>query len=149
MSLFPAAKPSESGEAGLTRQRGRRRWADTVVAAGVWSSATLTLAGLLLFLWSPPSEVMGALQAGARVGGLAGASARATAASGDPVWSARGAAPEALINLGLAVLMLTPVARLLALLVEFIREGDRTYAWITAGVLAVLGLGLLVGRAHA
>lgn len=120
------------------------------MAVGVWTSATLTLAGLVLSLWSRSSELAGTLRAGARVGGMAGASAGVTAvASGGPLWGARGAGAEALINLGLVLLMLTPVARLLALLGEFVREGDRTYAWITAGVLAVLGLGLLVGRAHA
>ncbi len=112
-------------------------------------SAALTLAGLILSAWTHPLQSGATLRAGAplaeRVPG------QALPAVGGPrvaLWDA-GAGGQLLIHLGLVLLMLTPVARLVALLGQFIREGDRTYAWITAGVLAVLGVGLLVGRAHA
>ncbi len=112
-------------------------------------SAALTLAGLILLTWMRPLQATGSLRAGARLGEPGLAPAPPVAESDAPLlWSAQGGG-QLLINLGLVLLMLTPVARLVALLGQFIREGDRTYAWITAGVLAVLGVGLLVGRAHA
>jgi uncharacterized membrane protein len=49
----------------------------------------------------------------------------------------------AVIAAGLALLILTPVMRVAASLIEFARGGDRAYTIITAGVLAILLLSLL------
>jgi uncharacterized membrane protein len=46
--------------------------------------------------------------------------------------------PEALIEIGLLVLIATPVARVIFSLAAFIIERDRMYVWFTVAVLAVL-----------
>jgi uncharacterized membrane protein len=46
--------------------------------------------------------------------------------------------PLAMAQVGLLVLVATPVVRVLASVVGFVLEGDRLYAAITLGVLAIL-----------
>lgn len=46
--------------------------------------------------------------------------------------------PQAIAQLGLLVLVATPIMRVLASLVGFALEGDRLYVGITTGVLAIL-----------
>jgi uncharacterized membrane protein len=54
---------------------------------------------------------------------------------------------QAIIALGLVVLILTPVARVGVSMLIFIREGDRIYALLTLGVLLILILSFVLGRA--
>ncbi|BDG61263.1 DUF1634 domain-containing protein [Caldinitratiruptor microaerophilus] len=56
--------------------------------------------------------------------------------------------PTALIDLGLVVLILTPVLRVAASLVAFAIERDRTYTLITLIVLIVLVAGFALGAAE-
>ena len=53
---------------------------------------------------------------------------------------------EAIVTLGLLVLIATPVARVAVSVVAFIHHRDRTYALITAAVLCLLLLSLVLGR---
>ena len=53
----------------------------------------------------------------------------------------------ALVQLGLVLLVATPVARVALTLVAFLRQGDRLYVGLTAFVLAILLFGLLGGGA--
>jgi len=53
---------------------------------------------------------------------------------------------EAIVTLGLLVLMATPVMRVAVSVFAFIRHRDRTYALITAAVLCLLLLSLVLGR---
>ncbi|HEY3933670.1 MAG TPA: DUF1634 domain-containing protein [Gemmatimonadales bacterium] len=53
---------------------------------------------------------------------------------------------SAIIQLGLLVLIATPVARVALSLIGFIRQADRTYMAITAVVLAILAFSLAGGR---
>ncbi len=53
---------------------------------------------------------------------------------------------QAIIALGLALLILTPIARVAASVVGFALERDRLFALITAAVLAVLVVSLFLGR---
>ncbi len=48
-----------------------------------------------------------------------------------------------LIELGVLVLLATPVARVFSSALLFAKEGDRTYVYITAGVLALLLFSML------
>jgi len=57
--------------------------------------------------------------------------------SGAFLASLRGDCP-AIIQLGLLILIATPIARVALSLVVFALQKDRTYVWITSGVLAVL-----------
>ena len=53
---------------------------------------------------------------------------------------------EAIVTLGLLVLIATPVMRVAVSVVAFIQHRDRTYALITAAVLCLLLLSLVLGR---
>ena len=59
-------------------------------------------------------------------------------------WALR---PLAVVQLGLGVLVLTPVVRAAASVLLFWRERDWTYVAITAGVLAMLVASLVLGAA--
>jgi uncharacterized membrane protein len=50
--------------------------------------------------------------------------------------------PESLIQLGLLVLIATPVARVIFSLIAFVLERDRTYVGITAVVVVILAYSL-------
>ena len=52
-----------------------------------------------------------------------------------------------IMAIGLAVLLAIPVARVLLLIVGFSRERDWRFAAVSAGVMAVLVLGIVLGRA--
>jgi len=54
---------------------------------------------------------------------------------------------QALVMLGLLVLMATPVLRVAVSLVSFLRSGDRAFALLTSAVLTLLLVSLLLGRA--
>ncbi|MGE5176856.1 MAG: DUF1634 domain-containing protein [Hyphomicrobiales bacterium] len=54
---------------------------------------------------------------------------------------------QAIVMLGLLVLIATPVCRVAASVLHFRREGDRDYTLLTSIVLAFLILGFVLGRA--
>ena len=51
-----------------------------------------------------------------------------------------------IIQLGILLLIATPIVRVVFALAGFLREGDRMYAWISAAVLAILLFSLLHSR---
>jgi uncharacterized membrane protein len=53
---------------------------------------------------------------------------------------------RAIVQLGLVLLIATPVVRVAFMLVTFMLQRDRTYVWISALVLALLLYGILFGR---
>jgi uncharacterized membrane protein len=53
---------------------------------------------------------------------------------------------RAIVQLGLVLLIATPVVRVALMLATFMLQRDRTYVWISALVLALLLYGLLFGR---
>jgi len=53
---------------------------------------------------------------------------------------------RALVSAGLLLLIATPVLRVAASVVSFLRQRDRAFAGITLGVLLVLALSLALGR---
>lgn len=55
--------------------------------------------------------------------------------------------PAAIISLGLMLLILTPVFRVAASIILFLREKDYLYSLITVVVLAILLVGLFFGKA--
>jgi uncharacterized membrane protein len=54
----------------------------------------------------------------------------------------------AIIDLGLLLLIATPIFRVAASIIAFISDRDRPYVLITTYVLAMLILSLLLGRAE-
>lgn len=61
---------------------------------------------------------------------------------GEGLWAAE---PVALIHAGLIILMITPIARIVILMVEFLRERRFTFALISFGVLLLISLGIALG----
>jgi uncharacterized membrane protein len=55
--------------------------------------------------------------------------------------------PAAIIDLGLVILIATPVFRVGASIIAFAIERDWLYTWITAFVFAMLMIGFAIGRA--
>ena len=104
---------------------------------GVLVAATVTLAGGLLLL-----AARGTLPAD-----LA-ALPRATPPPSNVAAVLRGALaldPAAVTQLGVVLLILTPVARVLLTLVAFVHRRDRLYSAMTAVVLVLLLWGVLLG----
>ena len=112
-------------------------WISRVLLGGVVLSATIIFAGLVLYL----------------VNGTAGESLKGlvdqqkTAAEFGAILRGIGRADgRSLIQLGLFILILTPISRVAMSLFFFLRERDRVFVAITAVVLLVL-LGGLIGSA--
>lgn len=99
-----------------------------LLAAGLAAAAASMLVGLLLSLVERqetahavrPGEVLGLLLAGR---------------------------PSGFMAAGLALLLATPVARVVVLVAAYARERDWRYAAIALAVLALLVLGVVVGHA--
>jgi uncharacterized membrane protein len=110
------------------------------------------VSGILLVGVTVSAILIGVGLAGSFVVGWTGSLAGAPAASiATTDFSAMGASiaalrPVGIAQLGLAVLLATPVARVAASSVGFLLEGDRLYVAITAVVLAVLLVSLFALR---
>lgn len=89
-----------------------------VLKAGSYGSAALMLAGVVLALLRPGRPVHYPL------GDLPGAVLHLE--------------PTAVMQAGIALLLVTPVIRIVVAFVSFAAEGDREYAWISLGVLAIV-----------
>jgi uncharacterized membrane protein len=72
---------------------------------------------------------------------------RSVVALGDLLPGLGGLDPAAYLSLGLLVLVATPFVRVIGSIVAFALQGDRRYVLVTAAVLAVMCLGVLLGRA--
>lgn len=55
--------------------------------------------------------------------------------------------PSGFMAAGVLVLVMAPLARVVALAAEFVREGDRRFALVAISVAAILVFGVLAGRA--
>lgn len=110
-----------------------------LLGQGVCVSSTLVALGLIASLLTSGGASLAPahLSAGPvpHPGGLAGAISRALAGP-----------DHGLIVVGILVLILTPIARVVAAAVLFGREGDRLYTGLTLAVLAVLVAGILGSR---
>ena len=58
-----------------------------------------------------------------------------------------GSVGDRMMAVGILALVLTPVVRVAALVVVWAREHDRRFAWVGVTVLAILLLGIVLGRA--
>jgi uncharacterized membrane protein len=97
-----------------TRSRPAERLLGGLLLTGVWLSALCLIAGLVLTELS-----------------------RATGRLGGDV-------PHRLLNIGLVILMATPITRVLVSLVDEIRSRNWFFAWITAFVVVLLSATLSV-----
>lgn len=106
------------------------RYVQVVMTIGVVLSFVLLVWGSILLLVSGKTE-LAAMSPGHIAAILRGA------VKLDPI---------ATINLGLFVLLMVPVARVIAAMIAFIIQRDRKYALIALIVLAVLAASTLVGH---
>jgi uncharacterized membrane protein len=124
-----------------------RRWSDeqveqaigTLLRAGVLLAAAVVLLGGTLFLRHQGSQVADYRVFLGEPPALRTAPGILTAAL-----SGRG---RGLIQLGLLVLIATPIARVAFALVAFVLQRDRLYTTVTAVVLAVLAFSLFANPA--
>ena len=105
-----------------------------ILRIGVSTAAAVTLAGAILYLGRHGAEVPRDLAFPGEASRLRGFAAIAQGVSS---LSGRG-----IIQLGLALLVATPVARVALSIVAFAAQGDRKFVAITVVVLAVLVYGL-------
>ncbi len=109
-----------------------------VLLGGVSLSALVLAAGLVLFLWRGPAE-LGPTSA-AQSAGLP-LSPYPTTIPG--IWAGLTAAdPLAVIQLGVLLLISTPVLRVATSVLLYVGQGDRLFSVITLVVLAILLFGL-------
>ena len=106
---------------------------------GTGLSAIAMAAGLALMLLSPPGGTPGTLQAM-----LASGFGTPTLSPSALLSGLAEGSPLSILELGTLILLLTPVARVVASVLLFLREKDSTYACITLLVLALLLLAILV-----
>lgn len=114
-------------------ERGVARW----LKAGVLLAATVVLAGggaYLLASGSAPFALRTFRGEPAELRSLAGVAA-----------GARALDSRAVIQLGIVLLIATPIARVALTLVAFLRQRDRLYVALTATVLALLLFSLVHG----
>lgn len=109
-----------------------------VLRAGMVISCTITLAGMVMFLWQSPDTKTNYHSFHPSAGGLFPLRELFPhLAHGNPI---------ALIQLGILLLIATPVARVAFLVGAFAWERDRMYVMVSSVVLAVLLYSLVFFR---
>ena len=106
-----------------------------LLRAGVLLAAATVLAGGVLYLaghHADPANYHTFKAAGSNIRSVSGIMNGVT--QGDSV---------AIMQLGLLLLVLTPIARVVVAMVGFLLEHDRLYAWVSAIVLAILVFSLV------
>jgi len=121
---------------------GLELWISTLLRAGVSLSLALIVAGTVVSFVHHPDYTRSA-EALARLT-RPGMAPRDLREVGAGLASLRG---QAIVMLGLLVLMVTPVLRVAVSLVSFLRSRDRAFALLTSAVLFLLLLSLLLGKA--
>jgi uncharacterized membrane protein len=123
------------------------RWVDTAISrllrGGVMLSIAVVLAGVALTFVHHPNYInsIGAL------GGLTAARQEFPNTIAAVLRQSREGKGEAVVMLGLLLLIATPVARVALSIGIFAIERDRLYAMITAAVLLLLIASFLIGAA--
>lgn len=108
----------------MEREEAAVRWISGVLKVGSYGSTLLMLAGVILALFRPVNAAHYSLW------DLAGHLARLD--------------PTAVMQAGIALLLLTPVGRILVAIVSFARERDYRYVWVSSGVLLIVISSVLV-----
>ena len=139
-------KPDNQVEPTLTSDDARTRRVEgtlsVLLRTGVILSSLLVVAGIVMTFtqeWGPmwDTGAMAAYRAGSA--GFPHSLPEVATAIG------RGEG-RGVVMLGVLVLILTPIARVAASLAAFVLQRDRTYVWITLGVLGFLVVSFFVGK---
>ena len=105
-----------------------RRWVQRTLAVGLVASAVLLIAGTVLdFVRQAGAQKSAPFQLVATL---------SRAARGDGT---------AVMTIGLLILMLTPIARVIVLGVEWLLERERLFAAVAATVLTLLAISVVLG----
>lgn len=114
-----------------------------VLRIGVYTSVVLILLGVAL----TAIQLRGELMDPARLSDFAGNRAPRPRTLPELGAGLVALAPESIVALGILVLIATPIVRVLASMIAFIRLRDRTFAIVTAAVLLALLVSFALGRA--
>ena len=106
-----------------------RRWVQRTLACGLAASAVLLIAGAVLVFTRHEG-------AGQQAGAFKLVATVSRAAHGDGT---------AVMTIGLLILMLTPVARVIVLGVDWLLERERLFAAVAATVLTLLVISVVLG----
>lgn len=117
-------------------------WISVVLRVGVTLSLVLVLIGLLICFFHHP-QYIDSKQA---LGGLIAPGAAFPSTLSDVFAGVGAFRGQAIIVLGLLVLILTPIMRVAISIAAFLEERDWFFAAITAAVLAILLFSFWLGR---
>ena len=134
MADLPAADPRSATPARLRQDQKVERIIGVLLQTGVLLSILVALIGMTLFLGRAGRQVADFQVFRGEPFDLRGAPAIVAAALAGR--------REAVIQLGVVILIATPIARVLLSLVAFALQRDRTYVVVTLIVLVVLLCGL-------
>lgn len=138
----PAAAIADVSPYDDPRMRRLELWISTVLRIGVIISTTLIVVGTITIFVQHPKF----LSSKDELKKLVGPEAAFPHALVVLVSGVRELHGEAIVTLGLLVLMATPLARVVVSVIFFIRKRDRVYALLTAAVLLLLLLSLVLGK---
>ena len=110
-----------------------------ILRYGVILSSAVLIAGLALLLVAPPPGAPGSLE-----GVLAVHFGQPTLDPSTLIAGVANASPISILQLGALILLATPLARVGASVLLFLRDGDMLYVGITLLVLAILLLAIFV-----
>lgn len=116
-------------------------WTPRILRGALTGGAALLLAGLCVMAARNPASYVAEYRALQR-GALSGEAIRA----GQLIHDAAHGHGRALLVAGLLVLTLVPIGRVIFTVVVFVLEHDWIFAGLTSLVLALLCLGVLLGR---
>jgi uncharacterized membrane protein len=101
-----------------------------ILRIGAYSAFIILILGMVLFLFTAPDTIEDRMLLPLSVNEL--------------LSSISGFQPRGLINIGLLVLMFTPLLRVITALISFLRLKDSKYSLISLGVFLILLSGLIV-----
>ena len=155
VSPYPAPSPSThpdgecAGRATCAADNGREsqvRWAELAIShvlrGGVLLSLAIVVIGAALTFIQHPNY----LDSASAYKHLISRQAPVPRTLGGVLHGVAHLRGEAVVGLGLVVLLLTPVVRVAISILLFLTQGDRTYVVITTVVLALLVASFMLGR---
>jgi len=136
-------------KAAMERVESAELFLSSLLRTGVFASALIILVGILLLFATQA-------QTGYMARGIDGlityppqaATAPISRSIADVINGLRSGEPEAIISLGLLVLIATPIVRVAVSVVLFVLQKDYRYVAITLFVLVVLLMALMLGAAE-
>jgi uncharacterized membrane protein len=146
---LPAAPVQEAGSGRRLSDGTTELIISWLLRIGVWTSITVIFVGLVMLVVTDTSAITHSHSGGLesilhdQLEGQPGV----ISSYGEEATSVAHGQAFGVIMLGLLILLVTPVLRVAVSIAAFLIERDRLYAVITAVVLALLMVGIFLGRA--